>query len=64
MAPRVSMLCVNNSVRQPILAEAKAASEPACPPPITITSNLTEKSIENHQARAAMISPKAKALNH
>ena len=59
--PRVSMLCVKSRVREPIRAEAKAASEPACPPPITITSKFIENSI-NHLARAAMISPEAKGL--
>ena len=35
--PRVSILCVSNSVRHPNRALARAASVPACPPPITIT---------------------------
>lgn len=33
-------LCVRSKVRAPILAEAHAASVPACPPPTTMTSNL------------------------
>jgi hypothetical protein len=36
----VSMLCVSNKVRAPLRAEASAASVPACPPPITMTSNV------------------------
>ena len=37
--PSVSMLCVSSSVRRPMRAAASAASVPAWPPPITITSN-------------------------
>ena len=38
IAPMVSMLCVSSSVRAPARAAASAASVPAWPPPITITS--------------------------
>ena len=38
ICPSVSMLCVNNKVCAPIRAAARAASVPAWPPPITITS--------------------------
>src|SRR5688572_22087759 len=44
--PSVSMLCVSNSVLQPMRAEASAASVPACPPPITMTSNVRGNSME------------------
>ena len=36
--PKVSILCVNNNVCAPIRAAARAASVPACPPPMTTTS--------------------------
>ena len=36
--PIVSILWVKRAVFTPILAEAAAASHPACPPPITTTS--------------------------
>jgi hypothetical protein len=39
------MACVSNSVLHPERALASAASVPAWPPPITITSNLVGKSI-------------------
>jgi len=35
------MLIVKRRVFAPILAEAQAASLPACPPPITMTSKLS-----------------------
>ena len=38
ICPRVSTLCVNNRVFNPIRAGANAASVPAWPPPTTITS--------------------------
>lgn len=38
IAPTVSMLWVSNSVRAPARAAASAASVPAWPPPITMTS--------------------------
>ena len=38
ICPKVSILCVNNSVCWPMRAAASAASVPAWPPPITITS--------------------------
>ena len=37
--PTVSALIVKSAVLRPILAEAKAASMPECPPPTTTTSN-------------------------
>src|SRR5581483_6478534 len=40
ICPSVSMLWVRRSVRAPMRAEASAASVPACPPPMTITSNV------------------------
>ncbi len=39
ICPSVSRLCVSNRVCAPMRAAASAASVPACPPPITITSN-------------------------
>ena len=39
--PSVSRLCVNSSVLQPMRAEASAASVPAWPPPMTITSKCS-----------------------
>jgi hypothetical protein len=39
----VSKLPVSNSVRRPIRVAASAASHPACPPPTTITSQITVK---------------------
>ena len=36
--PKVSMFCVSSSVFAPDRAAAKAASVPAWPPPITMTS--------------------------
>ena len=44
-APSVSMLCVSSSVRAPMRAAASAASVPAWPPPITMTSNPRSKRI-------------------
>ena len=41
--PSVSMLCVSSSVRRPIRALASAASVPAWPPPITMTSKRVGK---------------------
>ena len=41
--PRVSMLCVRSSVLRPIRADASAASVPAWPPPMTMTSNRSGK---------------------
>ena len=38
MAPMVASLWVRRTVRAPIRALAAAASQPAWPPPITITS--------------------------
>ena len=38
ISPMVSSLWVSSRVRAPKRAEAAAASHPACPPPITITS--------------------------
>ena len=35
-----SILWVNSAVLTPNLADAAAASQPACPPPITTTSNV------------------------
>ena len=37
--PMASIDCVIRSVFKPILAQAKQASIPACPPPTTATSN-------------------------
>ena len=37
-SPSVDAFCVSKSVRAPVRADAVAASDPACPPPITITS--------------------------
>lgn len=39
-SPIVLILWVSSKVLAPILAEAHAASVPACPPPTTITSNF------------------------
>jgi hypothetical protein len=38
IAPTVSTLWVSNSVRAPARADANAASVPAWPPPMTMTS--------------------------
>src|SRR5512141_740063 len=38
MRPMASALIVNRRVEHPILAAASAASQPACPPPTTMTS--------------------------
>ena len=38
ICPSVSMLCVSSKVAQPTRADASAASVPAWPPPITMTS--------------------------
>src|SRR5262249_28327761 len=40
ISPMVSTLWVTSSVSAPMRAAAAAASQPACPPPITMTSNL------------------------
>lgn len=40
IAPIVSKRCVTSAVDAPRRAEAAAASQPACPPPMTITSKL------------------------
>src|SRR5215207_6288384 len=40
IAPMVANRWVTSAVRAPIRAAAAAASQPACPPPITITSKL------------------------
>ena len=39
ICPSVSTLWVSKRVRQPMRAAARQASVPACPPPMTITSN-------------------------
>ena len=39
------MFCVSSSVRRPMRAAASAASVPAWPPPMTITSNSVAKRI-------------------
>jgi uncharacterized heparinase superfamily protein len=44
MAPTVEKRCVTRAVVAPIRAAAAAASQPAWPPPITMTS---KKSIQN-----------------
>src|SRR5690606_8601991 len=44
ICPSVSTLWVSNRVLQPIRADASAASVPAWPPPITITSKRLGKS--------------------
>src|SRR4051794_17979487 len=41
MAPTVEKRCVTRAVAAPIRAEAEAASQPAWPPPITMTSKLS-----------------------
>ena len=41
ISPIVSILWVKSAVLTPILADAAAASQPACPPPITTTSKFT-----------------------
>ncbi len=46
IAPTVSTLCVSSSVRAPRRAEASAASTPAWPPPITITSKVAAAFME------------------
>src|ERR1041384_2475393 len=38
IAPIVEKRCVTRAVRAPMRAAAAAASQPACPPPMTITS--------------------------
>ncbi len=38
IAPTVAKECVTSAVRAPMRAEAAAASVPACPPPMTMTS--------------------------
>ena len=40
ISPMVSSLWVNSRVRAPKRAEAAAASQPACPPPMMITSQV------------------------
>src|SRR5207253_543897 len=40
IAPMVANRCVTSAVLPPIRAAAAAASQPACPPPITMTSNF------------------------
>src|SRR4051794_41471635 len=41
IAPTVEKRCVTRAVAAPIRAEAEAASQPAWPPPITMTSKLS-----------------------
>src|SRR4051812_29442547 len=45
MAPTVAKLWVTSAVFAPIRAAALAASQPAWPPPITMTSNELEREI-------------------
>ena len=40
ISPMVSSLWVSSRVRAPNRADAAAASQPACPPPIMITSQV------------------------
>ncbi len=47
ICPSVSMLWVRSNVRAPMRAAARAASVPAWPPPMTITSKGWEKRISN-----------------
>ncbi len=42
ISPTVSRLWVSSRVRAPALADAAAASQPACPPPMTMTSQVLE----------------------
>ncbi len=71
MAPRVSMLCVNSRVLAPARAEASAASVPAWPPPITITSKREGNSMGSgrqnvwrcQQKRGAIIRLRFEKLN-
>ena len=41
ITPMVSAESVSSAVRAPARAAAAAASQPACPPPITMTSKLS-----------------------
>src|SRR5512135_1224485 len=58
ITPSVSMLCVSSNVAQPARALASAASVPACPPPITMTSNCFGSRIRHHQNEDAHHTPK------
>ncbi len=42
-SPNVDLFCVIKSVRAPVRADAVAASVPACPPPMTMTSYEEEE---------------------
>src|SRR5581483_8272018 len=47
--PRVSMFWVSSRVRRPMRADASAASVPAWPPPMTITSNCCALDMERRR---------------
>ncbi len=51
ISPIVSTLWVSKSVLAPTRAAADAASQPACPPPITITSKSIMNSLLHHSIK-------------
>src|SRR5512140_3146210 len=57
ITPSVSMLWVSSNVAQPARALANAASVPAWPPPITMTSNCFGSRIHHHQNEDAHDTP-------
>src|SRR6202012_3758985 len=50
ISPRVSKACVSSRVRAPKPADTAAASQPACPPPMTTTSNFMGALIRAHKS--------------
>ena len=50
-SPSVDLSCVIRRVRAPVRADAHAASVPACPPPMTITSYDDEDEDDDDDAR-------------
>ena len=55
ICPSVSSACVSRSVRAPARADARAASVPAWPPPTTITSKRSGKSMGSGARKGARL---------
>lgn len=56
--PTDDLLCVTSNVDAPILAAAEHASDPACPPPTTMTSYVCCPRCPNDGGRLAVKRPK------
>ena len=59
IAPMVEKRCVTNAVLAPMRPDAAAASQPAWPPPMTMTSNDLEDAVMDRTSIAEWQKPKA-----